>query len=73
MNKEKIYKFLYGISIFLIIVFVIMLVIDYIYYDIRNNSAPFYAFILVRILEFLIPSILIFIIAKIVRKKYGKN
>lgn len=73
MNKEKIYKFLYGISIFLIIVFVIMLVIDYFYYDIRNNSAPFYAFILVRILEFLIPSILIFIIAKIVKKKYGKN
>ena len=73
MNKEKIYKILYGISIFLIIVFVIMLVIDYFYYDIRNNSAPFYAFILVRILEILIPSILVFIIAKIVKKKYGKN
>lgn len=73
MNKEKIYKFLYVISIFLIIVFIIMLVIDYFNYNIINNSAPFYAFILVRILEFLIPSVIIFIIAKIVKKKYSKN
>lgn len=72
MKKENIYKILYAISAILLIAFVIILGIDYFNYNEINNSAPFYAFILVRILEFVVPSIIIAIIAKVVKKKFGK-
>lgn len=70
MKKENIYKFLYYVSIALIIAFIIIVGIDYFNYNEIENSAPFYAFVLVRLLEFILPSIIIFIIAKILKKKY---
>ncbi len=72
MKKENIYKFLYVVSIFLIIVFCIRLGIDYFNYDTYNNSAPFYTYVLVNGLEFIVPSIIVFVVAKIVKKKYNK-
>jgi hypothetical protein len=72
MKKENIYKFLYAVSIFLIIGFAIRLGVDYFKYDTHNNSAPFYAFIIERVVEFIIPSIIVFIVAKVVKKKYSK-
>lgn len=72
MKKENIYKFLYAVSIFLIIGFAIRLGADYFKYDNINNSAPFYIFIIERIVEFIIPSIIVFIVAKIIKKKYNK-
>ncbi len=72
MKKENIYKFLYIVSIFLIIGFAIRLGVDYFKYNTHSNSAPFYAFIIERIVEFIIPSIIIFIVAKVVKKKYSK-
>ncbi len=72
MKKENIYKFLYIVSIFLVIVFGIKLGIDYFNYDTYNNSVPFYTYILVNGLEFIVPSIIVFIVAKIVKKKNNK-
>lgn len=72
MKKENIYKILYAISIILIIGFAIILGIDYSKYDNINNSAPFYTFIIVRILEFIVPSIIVFIIGKALKNKYSK-
>lgn len=72
MKKENIYKFLYTVSIFLIIGFTIRLSVDYFKYDDLNNSAPFYTFIIVRIIEFIIPSIIVFIVGKVMKKKYFK-
>ncbi len=72
MKKENIYKFLYAVSVFLIIGFVIRLGVDYFKYNTHSNSAPFYAFVIERIVEFIIPSIIIFIVAKVVKKKYSK-
>ncbi len=69
MKKENIYKFLYAVSIFLIIGFAIRLGVDYFKYDSYNNSAPFYIFIIQRVVEFIIPSIIVFIAAKIAKKK----
>ena len=43
--KNNIYKFLYFISILLIIGFVFFIVLDYLKYDI-SYSAPFYIFII---------------------------
>lgn len=72
MKKENIYKFLYVVSIFLFIGFVIRLGVDYYKYDIINNSVPFYVFVIERLIEFIIPSIIVVISAKIVKKKYNK-
>ena len=72
MKKENIYKFLYVVSMFLVIGFTIRLGVDYFKYDNMSNSAPFYAFIIERVIEFLIPSIIVFIVAKVVKKKYSK-
>ena len=72
MKKENFYNFLYAVSIFLIIGFAIRLGVDYFKYDTYSNSAPFYVFIIERVAEFIIPSIIIFIIAKIAKNKYSK-
>ena len=73
MKKENIYKFLYAVSTFLIIGFTIRLGVDYFKYDNLNNSAPFYTFIIARMIEFIIPSIIVFIIGKVIKKKYAKQ
>jgi len=72
MKKENVYKFLYAISVFLIVGFAIRLGVDYFKYDTHSNSAPFYVFIIERVIEFIIPSIIVFIVAKIAKKKYDK-
>lgn len=64
MEKENIIKVLYAISISLIIVFLIILAIDYSKYDTYTNSAPFSTFIIIRTLEFIVPSIILFLIAR---------
>lgn len=72
MKKENIYKILYAVSILLIIAFAIILGIDYFKYDSINNSATFYVTIITRMIEFIIPSVVIFIIGTITEKKYSK-
>ena len=65
MKKEK---FLYGLSIVLLIVFIVFVIIDYSKYN-DSYSAPFSAYILVRALEFVLPSIILFVVAKLISKK----
>ena len=73
MKKQDIYKILYAASILLIIAFVIISGIDYYTYcNTPAFSAPFYLFIIARAAEFLIPSIIVFIIGRAVKKKYKK-
>ena len=73
MRKENIYKFLYAVSIFLILGFAIRISVDFIKYDEMNNSAPYYAFIIIRVIEFVVPSIICFIAGKIAKKKFAKK
>lgn len=68
MKKQNIYKFFYLISILALIGFFIRLGADYFKYD-TTNSAPFYVFIIERIVEFIIPSIIFYIIGKFLKKK----
>lgn len=72
MKKENIYKFLYAVGIFLIVGFVIRLGADYFQYNNINNSTPFYTFIIERLVEFILPSIIVFISGKVMKKKYSK-
>ena len=50
------------------IAFVIRCGNDFINYDVAN-SAPFYVFVAVDALEFILPSLLVFIAARILKKK----
>ena len=71
MKKENYHKFLYIVSILLLVGFSIRLIADYCTYN-QYSSAPFYLYIVVRTIEFIIPSIIIFIVAQVLKKKYNK-
>ncbi|MFL0245547.1 hypothetical protein [Candidatus Clostridium stratigraminis] len=64
----RIDKFLNVIAALLVLGFVIRLGADYYKYQNSGNSAPFYVFIIGRGIEFLLPSIICFIISKYVKK-----
>ena len=56
------------ISLILIMGFIIMVNIDWLTYYLNANSSPFYVFILVRGLEFLLPSIILIVISILLLK-----
>ncbi len=72
MKKENIYKILYVVSILLIIAFAIMLIVDYYNYNTYLMSAPFYTFIIARAAEFIVPGLIVLVIGKVIKKKYGR-
>ncbi len=55
----KLYKWLYGIAVLLIAVFAVMLAVDYHTYVTVIGSAPYYAYVLIRAVEFLLPAVLL--------------
>lgn len=73
MKKENIYKFLYAVSAFLVLGFAIRFGVDIFKYDTYNGSAPLYAYALVRLVEFIVPSIIVFVVAIIVKKKFANK
>lgn len=66
--KNKLISILRVISIMLIIICTVLLIIDYVCYY-RFGSAPFYVYILVRGIEFILPAILCLIIAYCLKGK----
>lgn len=72
MKKADIYKFLYGICALCAVAFAVRLGADWFKYDGINNSAPFYAFVAIRVAEYILPGALAFVAAKTVKKKYTK-
>lgn len=70
MKKLNIYKFLYAVSAFMALGFVIHTVIDMCRYNSMLTSFPLYAFVIVHAIVYLVPSIIIFIAALIVKKKF---
>ena len=72
MKKKNIHKFLYVISALLVLGFAIHTIVDACRYDSMLTSFPFYAFVIVHAVEYLLPSIIVFVVALIVKKKYGK-
>lgn len=72
MKKENYWKFLYILSVLLIVGFVIRLGADLIKYNPVATSAPFYIYIIERAVEFVLPAMLVFIAGIICRKKFSK-
>ena len=68
MKKSKISK-IFGIaSIILTIIFVIKVILDYITYKTTLNSAPFYLWVIVNAIYFLLPASVLGIISFILQK-----
>lgn len=67
--KKIIYKFLYIVSACLAVGFVINFGVDILKYNGYNTSAPLYVYALVRLFEFILPSIIVFVVAIFVKKK----
>ncbi len=73
MIKDNWYKFMYIVSGFLVAAFIICITTDYIQYDPISTSFPFYASILTRSIEFLLPALIVFISAIILKKHFKKS
>jgi len=73
MKKANIYKFLYAISALLVLGFAIHTIVDACRYDSMLTSFPFYAFVLVNAVTYLVPSLIVFIVALIVKKKFANK
>ncbi|MFR0822134.1 MAG: hypothetical protein ACLU84_03075 [Clostridia bacterium] len=73
MKKQKCVTFLYLVSIILVVGFLVSVCVDYFTYDSTYNSAPFYVFIIVRGIEFILPVLPILIVATILKKKKNKE
>ena len=73
MKKKNIHKFLFIISALLILGFAIHTIVDAYRYDSMLTSFPFYAFVIVHAVEYLLPSLIVFIAALIVKKKFANK
>lgn len=65
----KKYHYLYLVSIILIISFIVISIVEYTKYDPIISSAPFLAYLIPWILMLILPSLIFFIIACIIRRK----
>jgi ABC-type arginine/histidine transport system permease subunit len=69
MNKDKFLKICDFASVALVVVFIVKNIVDYLQYDPNINSAPFEVWIIANIVYFIVPTIIIQIIKKILLKK----
>ena len=60
----------YCVAAVLVIAFIVFLGIDLYYYSPMHNSAPFYAYVIVRGLEFLLPAAIVLIICEVLKRKF---
>ena len=67
--KKRISKISFILFILLLALFIVFITIDYVNYNSILTSFPFYTNIIVRGIEFLLPSVVCFIISFILRKK----
>ncbi len=73
MTKRHIYIFLLTIAVLLMLGFAISLVADYVLYNSAQTSFPFYAYVIERAVEFLLPSLASLIVGLIIRHKSKKR
>ena len=73
MKKFNGVKICYGASVLLFIGFIINTIIDYGRYNSTLNSAPFYLWVIVNGICFIVPAIIVLIIGLIIKKKIRKD
>lgn len=67
--KNGIIKILYCAFAVLVLAFIVFLGIDFYFYDPISTSAPFYAYLIIRGLEFLLPAVIVLIVCEILKRK----
>ena len=71
MKKSNIHKFLYVVAALLVLGFAIHTIVDACRYNSMLTSFPFYAFVIFHAIEYLVPSILVFLVGFLVKKKFS--
>jgi len=69
VNKKSLSIISFGLSTALVAVFIIKCVIDYVQYATTLNSAPFYVWIVVNAIYFIIPAIILAVLGIVINKK----
>lgn len=67
--KKNLSRIFYFVSTILVAAFVIKSIVDYSHYSNTLNSAPFYVWVMVNALYFIIPAIVVFVVGIVMRKK----
>jgi hypothetical protein len=57
------------ISVLLMIAFFVKSIVDYVQYSSSLNSAPFYIWIVVNAIYFIVPAMIVFVIGIIMKKR----
>lgn len=73
MKKPIVYKTLFAVSALLVLCFTISFGLDAYNYNISMGSAPLYAYAIVRAVAFILPGMIVFIVALIIKKNIGKG
>lgn len=73
MSKKKIIKFCNIAAVVLILGFLLNLVRDWFVYHTTLNSAPFYLWVIVDAVYFLLPAACVFLAGRFVQAKNQKN
>lgn len=73
MKKSNIHKFLYLISALLVLGFAIHTIVDACRYNNMMTSFPFYAFVIAHAVVYLVPALIVFVLALICKKKFGNE
>lgn len=73
MKKKYLHRLFFAAAILLLAGFCIGLGVDLAGYDPMADSAPFAVCALVRALEFLLPGLIAFCAALVLRRKFGKE
>ena len=68
MKKKYVIKACYWLSFVLAVIFIIKNILDYRQYDSMLNSAPFYLWIVVNALYFLLPALILLVAALVIKK-----
>ena len=67
MKRDKIVELCKWIDVALIISFVVKTIIDRFNYTTTLNSAPFYLWVLVNVMYFIVPALLVFCIGVLIK------
>jgi len=73
MRKNNVHKFLFGVSVLLVLGFAIHTIVDACRYDGMLTSFPFYAFIIVHAVEYLVPALIVFVAGLVCKKKFANT
>lgn len=73
MKKLNASKMCYLLSCILFLIFIVKSVVDYTQYSTTLNSAPFYVWIVMNALYFVIPAVVVLIIGTVIQKQTKKE